>query len=578
MTSRRRTVLILGAGINGCALARELALNGLSVVVVDTADVAGGTTAYSSRLIHGGLRYLEYGEFDLVRESLAERGRLLRLAPQFVRPLELFVPVRHRLTGLVQSARRFLGWDAGEGASHDRGLWLIRMGLWMYDTYARDRSLPKHRIVSATAGPPVDPARYQWQAAYFDAQVAYPERFTLALLADACQAARERGNEVRVLTYHEVRLNGRIAEIRRRDADKGARGGADAADVGTVETLEPAAIVNATGAWVDQTLAGLPLASPRLIGGTKGTHLLTARPDLIAALDGRAIYAEAADGRPFFILPLAGMTLIGTTDEPYEGNPYRAVASRQEIDYLIASLREVFPQIPLVPEDIAISYSGVRPLPYVDATVPGAITRRHSIKLHDDAALPLFSIIGGKLTTCRALAEEAAETVLEKIDAPVVANSRERVIPGGQNYPSTSDELAAAEAAIAEEFRLPLDAVQSAWRLCGTRTREVLADGAAADSESRDDKSAGGGQLLSDTSLPVALVRWMIRHEWAERLEDLVERRLMLLYKERLSVGCLRQLADLLVAEGRLPRADVDSAVERTIERLEKHFGKRVVS
>ena len=193
MTESRGPVLILGAGINGCALARELALNGLSLVVVDTADVAGGTTAYSSRLIHGGLRYLEYGEFDLVRESLAERGRLLRLAPQFVRPLELFVPIRHRLTGLGQSIRRFMGWDVGAGSTSDRGLWLVRMGLWMYDLFARDRSLPKHRIVSIAAGPQVDAHRYRWLAAYYDAQVAFPERLTLALLADACLAAQARG-------------------------------------------------------------------------------------------------------------------------------------------------------------------------------------------------------------------------------------------------------------------------------------------------------------------------------------------------------------------------------------------------
>ncbi len=523
-------------------------------MVVDTADVAGGTTAYSSRLIHGGLRYLEYGEFDLVRESLAERGRLLRLAPQFVRPLELFVPVRHRWTGLWQSARRFLGWDAGEGANQDRGLWLVRMGLWLYDTYARDRSLPKHRILPVTAGPPVDPRRYRWQAAYFDAQVAYPERLTLALLADACQAARAQGNEVRVLTYHDARLAGQAVEIRRRG------------DAAVVETFEPAAIVNATGAWVDQTLARLPLAAPRLIGGTKGSHLLTLRADLIAALDGRGIYAEAADGRPFFILPLAGMTLVGTTDEPYEGDPSQAVASREEIDYLIASLAEVFPQIRLTREDIAFSYSGVRPLPFVDAAVPGAITRRHSIRLHENTPLPLFSIIGGKLTTCRALAEEAAAEVLAKIGQEPVANSQTRVIPGGEHYPPTPDELAAAQAAIAAELCLPLAGVQSVWRLCGTLTRDILAAAEPADRE----------QCLCDTPLPLAFVRWAIRHEWAQRLDDLVERRLMLLYKERLTASCLRQLAQVLAAEGRLAPAEIDSTVGHTVERLRQHFGKRV--
>src|SRR5688572_31945084 len=136
-------VLILGAGINGAALARELVLNGLSVCVVDKADIASGATARSSRLIHGGLRYLEHGEFDLVRESLAERTRLLRLAPQFVRPLELFIPVSNRTSGFWTAARRALGWSrkaghsGSEGIEH-RGLWLVRVGLTLYDLYARD--------------------------------------------------------------------------------------------------------------------------------------------------------------------------------------------------------------------------------------------------------------------------------------------------------------------------------------------------------------------------------------------------------------------------------------------------------
>ncbi len=551
-----RTVLILGAGINGCALARELALNGLSVLLVDTADVASGATSYSSRLIHGGLRYLEYGEFDLVRESLAERGRLLKLAPQFVRPLELFVPIRHRWTGLLSSARRFLGWDAGAGG-HDRGLWLVQLGLWLYDIYARDPSLPKHRIMPVTAGPPVDAARYRWLAAYYDAQVEFPERLTLALLADACQAARDQGNEVRVLTYHEAHLAGRVVQIRRPDEA-----------LAVAETCQPLAIINATGAWVDRTLARLPLPSPRLIGGTKGSHLLTARPDLIAALAGRGIYAEAADGRPFFILPLAGMTLIGTTDEPYEGDPYRAVASPAEVDYLIESVRDVFPQVVLTRGDIAFSYSGVRPLPYVDAAVPGAITRRHSIKRHLDAPLPLFSIIGGKLTTCRQLAEEAAGEILVAVGQKAIANSQQRTIPGGEHYPHSADALAGELAELAGLFGLPIDSLEATWHLCGTRTREILAAAEPADR----------GQLLDGTPLPLVLARWSIRQEWAVRLDDLVERRLMLLYKERLTRRCLRQLAQMLAAEGRISTSDVEAELERTVARLAAHFGKRVES
>src|SRR5262245_53690170 len=194
-------VLILGAGINGAALARELVLNGVPVWVVDTADIASGATAYSSRLIHGGLRYLEYGEFDLVRESLAERTRLLRLAPQFVRPLRLFIPVRGRWSGLWAAARRFLHLRPATsgGASGSRGLWLVRTGLWMYDRFARDPLLPERAMYRADdpRAPAVDLETFRWECAYSDAAIQFPERFVVALLQDARLEAARQGIDFR---------------------------------------------------------------------------------------------------------------------------------------------------------------------------------------------------------------------------------------------------------------------------------------------------------------------------------------------------------------------------------------------
>ncbi len=201
-------VLILGAGINGAALARELVLNGVGVTLVDTADLAFGATAYSSRLIHGGLRYLEYGEFDLVRESLAERGRLLRLAPHLVRPLRLHVPVERRLGGLRMSASRFLlGQHAPQSWQRPtpRGMWLVRTGLWLYDRYARDPSLPRHSVHRVgEGGVPVDPAKYRWLCAYSDAQVVYPERLVVAFLEDARALAAGSGTTFQFFNYHEA--------------------------------------------------------------------------------------------------------------------------------------------------------------------------------------------------------------------------------------------------------------------------------------------------------------------------------------------------------------------------------------
>jgi glycerol-3-phosphate dehydrogenase len=524
-------VLILGAGINGAALARELALNGVGVVVVDTRDIAAGATAYSSRLIHGGLRYLEYGDFALVRESLGERTRLLRLAPQFVHPLRLYIPIQNRFGGLMQAAGRFLGLRDRAHSPRSRGLWTVRFGLWLYDKYARDPTLPKHEShrVSDPDVVPVDRSRYRWVCAFSDAQVVYPERFTLALLGDGREIARAKGSEFRVLTYHEATLSGGTVSIRSR------AGGSAASSPATQATyqFEPSAIINATGAWVDQTLKSLGIESKRLMGGTKGSHFVTSHARLKELLAGRAVYMEAPDGRPVFILPFINGMLVGTTDEPFEGDPADAVATTPELDYLIAVVNEVFPDVRLSRDDIDMHYAGVRPLPHTDAATPGAISRRHWMEAHSNCEVPMYSIIGGKLTTSRSLAEEAAGEILRRLGLPRIADSRERPI--------------------AEP-----EPVASAVR--GDR-----------------DAQSGGEPKLIGTPIPLATVRDVIRSEWATTLDDLVERRLMLLYHPNLERRCLDQLADLLVEAGLLLADQKSAAVDAVVDRLLTHFGKRVM-
>ncbi|HTQ39265.1 MAG TPA: glycerol-3-phosphate dehydrogenase/oxidase [Pirellulales bacterium] len=535
------TVLILGAGINGAALARELTLNGLGVVLVDIQDVAAGATSYSSRLIHGGLRYLEYGDFALVRESLGERTRLLRLAPQFVRPLRLFIPVQNRFGGLMSAARRFLRLKDRPHAGRvlHRGLWTVRFGLWLYDNYARDPSLPKHEShrASDAAVVPVDQHTYRWVCSFSDAQVVFPERFTLALLNDAREIAAAEGTEFRVLTYHEAELAGRSVTIRR---------------VGTqqvVAELQPSVIVNATGAWVDQTLQSLHVPSKRLMGGTKGSHFVTSNSRLQKLLGGRAVYTEAGDGRPIFILPFdlpfMNGTLVGTTDEPFAGDPSTAVATQPELEYLVAAVNEVFPDLQLTPADIDLHYAGVRPLPYSDAATPGAISRRHWMEPNQNCEVPSYSIIGGKLTTCRSLAEEAAGEILKRLGLPRKADSSQR--------PLTERE--------------PFFAVRAA--------------GSAVPAAGNDNASAMGAAASSDRLanmvIPLAVVRQVIQEEWVTKLDDLIERRLMLLYHPQLTRGCLNQLADLLIEACRLSSTDKTAAVDAVVERLATHFGKRVL-
>jgi glycerol-3-phosphate dehydrogenase len=561
-------VLILGAGINGCALARELLLNGVSVCLVDRADISSGATSASSRLIHGGLRYLEYGDFKLVRESLAERTRLLRLAPQFVRPLRLVIPVSNRFGGVSRSLRRFLG-SVGEASGRPhrrelagdlphaaRGWWLVRLGLWFYDRYARDPTLPRSQSVAIehSQAPPVNRAKYRWLCAYYDAQINYPERFVVALLEDARRLAAEQGHSFELFTYHRATLNGRVASIHRRDHPPQA-----------VRTLEPAAIVNATGAWVDETLSTLHVSSRRLIGGSKGSHFITANSELRRLIGQQGIYTEAADGRPIFILPFGDHTLIGTTDEPYEGDPADAVAAEDELQYLLAAVQETVPAAGLSRDDIALHYSGVRPLPFVDAATPAAVTRRHLLVEHREALVPTFSIIGGKLTTCRSLAEEAAGTLLARLGRSVRTTSRERPIPGAEDWPRDAAAVELAQRRLAERHRCSIQQIAAMWNLCGTRVGEVLA------------QINCPGEDLDGTALPREFVRWVIRHEWVQTLGDLVERRLLLLYHQPLTATCLRQLAELLAEAGLLEAKRIEEQVAKCMQRLKTKFGKQVV-
>ncbi|MBC7835062.1 MAG: glycerol-3-phosphate dehydrogenase/oxidase [Phycisphaerales bacterium] len=398
-------IAILGAGINGAGIARDAAMRGLRTLLFDAADIASGASAHSTRLIHGGLRYLEHMELSLVRESLRERETLLRIAPHLVKPLPLLIPIY----------------------KHDkRGPRMVRAGMIAYDLLSVGKSLPRHRMLSRdetlAREPALDPAGLRGGALYYDCQVPFAERLVLENVVDA----RRHGAVVR--TYHRVESatplvppstdQGQPAadcplwSLRLRDTLTGAAASATAR-----------VLINATGAWVDLSLgtlaAAVPLLAPGrpLMGGTKGSHIV------VAPFEGApetAIYAEAAgDNRPFFIIRWNGLVLIGTTDERFEGggDPREARAGDDEIDYLLASVNRVLPSAGLTREQVLFTFSGVRPLPASNDSETGAITRRHVIHEHRPesgapaVSPPLLSIVGRKLTTFRSLAEEVIDKV-----------------------------------------------------------------------------------------------------------------------------------------------------------------------
>ena len=397
-------VIITGAGINGAGIARDAAMRGLKVLLIDKGDMASGTSSASTRLIHGGLRYLEHFEFGLVRESLRERETLLRIAPHLVRPLPITIPIYKQST---------------------RGRTTIRAAMIAYDLLSMGKSLPRHRMYSRAQtleqSPGLNADGLLGSAQYFDAQVEFAERLVVENVLDA----RARGAQV--FTY---------APVTKLLVENGAVSGVQFISENTIHVARSRVVINAAGPWVDQLLERAPVESVRLIGGTKGSHIVVG-PFLGASKS--AIYLEAqSDRRPFFIIPWNGNYLIGTTDVRFEEDPDQVHTELWEIDYLLAETNRAFPNAELTRERILFTYSGVRPLPWTRNEDEQNITRRHFIREHPHAK-NLLSIVGGKLTTYRSLAEECVDLVFRKLgrQSPPCLTGQE-VLPEPVNFRSVA--------------------------------------------------------------------------------------------------------------------------------------------
>jgi len=466
---------VIGGGINGAGIARDAAMRGLSVLLVDQGDFGAGTSSWSSRLIHGGLRYLEYGEIPLVYESLNERRRLLSIAPHLVRPLRLLIPI-------YRGGRR--------------PAWQVRLGLLAYDLLSFRKSLPGHKFLDADAvserAPGIRREGLDGAASYFDAQVTYAERLVLENVI----AASAAGADVR--NYHALRSlssadrgNYRLScRDLRHDRDYGVRA---------------RAVVNAAGPWVDRVLANSDEEAPRLIGGTKGSHV-TVDPFPGAPRD--ACYVEAPeDGRPVFIIPWNGQYLVGTTDIRFDGDPADARATHAEVRYLLATVNSVFPEADLAPEQVNYAYAGVRPLPFVEEGPESAITRRHILHEHEDGRF--LSVVGGKLTTYRNLAEQVTDRV-------------ERTLTGSRTRCETGNTaLPGGRAASLPEGFAGLDAAgrRRLLHLYGSRC-ERLVELCREQPALAETIGEGSGALAGEVVMA-------IREEFAKTLTDLVHRRLM---------------------------------------------------
>ncbi|MHA0316899.1 glycerol-3-phosphate dehydrogenase [Sphingomonas melonis] len=467
-------LLIVGGGINGAGIARDAAGRGLSVLLVEADDLAGHTSSASTKLIHGGLRYLEYGEFRLVREALIERERLWGMAPHIIWPLRFVLPQTHS----------------------PRAAWMVRLGLFLYDHLGGRKRLPATETVGLAATPYGAGLRDTAGKAFVYSDCWVEDSRLVVLNA---RDAADRGATIATRT--------RLVQARR----EGERWVATIADAAGERTVSARVLVNAAGPWVDDVLArvagGHAKNAVRLV---KGSHIVV--PRLYAG--DHAFMLQNPDRRIVFAIPYEGdFTLIGTTDQPWEGAPAKAAIDAGETAYLLDTANRYFAR-GLRESDIVWSYAGIRPLHDDHAGNASAVTRDYVLDL--DAApgrAAMLSIFGGKITTYRKLAEHALAELGAVLPDMAGAWTAGTVLPGG-DLPGGDFEAFVA-ALVQARQGLPATLLRRLARAYGTRVAAVLGDAQAMRDLGED---FGGGLTARE-------VDYLVAQEWARTAEDVLFRR-----------------------------------------------------
>jgi glycerol-3-phosphate dehydrogenase len=468
-------LLIVGGGINGVGIARDAAGRGLSVALCEQGDLAEYTSSASTKLIHGGLRYLEYYEFRLVRESLLERERLLESAPHIIRPLRFILP-------------------------HEKGIrpaWFVRLGLFLYDHLAPRKRLPGTETIKLTRHPAGAALKPGFDTAFVYSDCWVDDSRLVAL--NALDAA-ERGADIRVRT--------KLVSARR---DGDAWAATLQSETGETSELRARVLVNAAGPWVAEVLnSTLGLNTRKGVRLVKGSHIVM--PKLFE--DEYAFILQNTDKRIVFAIPYQGrFTLIGTTDVPVDIAPGKAVICDDEVRYLCDAINHIFKR-EITPADVVWSYSGVRPL-FDDGSIhASAVTRDYVFDLEDGHGQPpVLSIFGGKITTFRKLAEHALNELKPFFPGMKPSWTEAAKLPGG-DIPEADFERFFAELRRRRPF-LPEALARRLARAYGTRVEELLGSTRTMADLGED---FGGG-------ITAAEVDYLVRREWARHAEDILWRR-----------------------------------------------------
>ena len=553
------SVLIIGGGINGIGTFRDLALNDVDVLLVERGDFCSGASSASSHMAHGGIRYLENGEFRLVREAVQERNRLIQNAPHIVKPLPTTIPIFKRFSGLLNAPLKFFRML---DKPSERGSLVIKVGLMMYDAYSRtqgvdgaSRVVPKHQFLSR------DQSLIKWNqlnpeivntATYYDGAILRPERLAIELVLDA-ETYSPNANALNYMTM----VGGSEDTIILRDEL-------------TDESYDvrPKLVINAAGSWIDFTNRKLGV-STRFIGGTKGSHIILKHEGLRKAIGDHEFYFENKDGRLVLIYPLFDCVLVGTTDIPIE-NPDEARCTDNEVDYFLDMISRVFPNIKLSLDDIIFRYSGVRPLPHSSAKSTSQISRDHSIEVVSgdwtNLAFPIFSLVGGKWTSFRAFGEQVTDKALTHLKLQRKKDTRALPIGGGHGYPRDPTDL-----------KRQIESL-SAWTGVTRERLKVLFERYGTRAESIATYMNGGTDFILKTMPDYSRreITFLVQHEKIFHLDDFILRRSMLAMLGHLTREMIDELAGVFANTLGWDAEQRAAEVARTLFILEDKHGVRL--
>ncbi|MBL8152582.1 MAG: glycerol-3-phosphate dehydrogenase/oxidase [Anaerolineae bacterium] len=544
------SVLIVGAGINGIGTFRDLALQGVDVLMVDRGDFCGGASAASSHMLHGGIRYLEYGEFRLVREALTERNRLLQNAPHYAKPMPTTIPIFHWFSGVLNAPLKFLNL---RDKPSERGAFIIKVGLMLYDFFTRgQQTLPAHRLHSREASLDFRPSINHdivCTATYYDAWMPYPERIALELILDA----EAENPQARALNYVSL------------DSAKGSTVTLRDELTGETATVKPRIVINAAGPWID--LANLSMGKQtQFIGGTKGSHIIVDHPELREACQGHEMFFENKDGRICLMFPLLDKVIIGTTDIRVD-DPEKAECTEDEVEYMIDLVSHVFPTIKVERSQIVFWFCGVRPLPHSSASRTGAISRDHSIRViePDGSTLnfPVLSLVSGKWTTYRAFAEQATDQVLQRLQKPRVADTKKLAIGGGRDYPRAEADQQTWIDGVQSKTGIPADRIEQLFERYGTRAADIAAFIAAGSDQ----------PFRAAPSFSHREVIFLAQREKVVHLEDFLLRRSLIAMLGLTTADLLEETAAVLAPVLGWSEDRITEEIERAVQILSSKCG-----